>query len=99
MRTAALLGMVIGLLFGGVAHAASIDAVTMFSDGEWVGGGVHRLFTPANGEITVSGSTGDVYVGVSGGAQGDSYSLEFAAPPGRDAGAGRLRQGAASAVP
>jgi RTX calcium-binding nonapeptide repeat (4 copies) len=83
MRKGALLGVVIGLLLPGAAHAASLDAVTMFSDGEWVGGGTNRLFTPANGKITVGGSTGDLYVGVSGGALGDSYSLEFAAPPGQ----------------
>ena len=67
----------------GVARAATATSVVMYSDsGDYIGGGQTRLFTPGTSSITVSGSTSDLTVGVSGGASGDSYGLEFAAPPG-----------------
>ena len=56
----------------------------MFSDGEYIGGGAQRVFHPANGTITIGGSKSQVSVGVSGGTHGDSYPLEFAAPPGHE---------------
>jgi hypothetical protein len=80
---AVLTALGLALVLPSAAHAASVDVVTMFSDGEWVGGGVQRVYTPANGQIAVSGSTSDLSVSVSGGAFGDAYSLEFAAPPGQ----------------
>src|SRR5918996_3016146 len=49
--------------------------VVMYSDGDWVGGGVHRLFHPGNGSVTVSGTPAYLSVGVSGGTFGDSFSL------------------------
>jgi Ca2+-binding RTX toxin-like protein len=66
----------------GAASAASLDHVTMYSDGDYIGGGQQRFYFPGNGEITVGGSTSYLTVGVSGGSLGDAYSLEFAAPPG-----------------
>src|SRR4051812_12725356 len=71
------------------AHAATATSVTMLSDaGDYIGGGVPRLFHPGNGQIVVSGSTEDLTVNVSGGTNGDSYTLEFAAPPGQQLGPG-----------
>jgi len=84
MRTARALALAVVLLgLGpGIAEAAALDHVTMYSDGDYIGGGQQRFYTPGNGQITVGGSTGDLTVGVSGGSLGDAYSLEFAAPPG-----------------
>src|SRR4051812_50058017 len=56
----------------------------MLSDaGDYIGGGQPRVYTPANGQVTVSGGTGAVSVGVSGGSRGDQFTLEFAAPAGQ----------------
>jgi hypothetical protein len=77
-------GVAIALVAPAAAHAAAADAVVMFSDpGDYIGGGAVRLYTPANGTISVSGSTADLTVGVSGGTNGDSFGLEFAAPYGQ----------------
>ncbi len=66
------------------ARAAGTDAVTMFSDqGDSIGGGTHRLYTPLNSTFSLSGSTGCVTVRVSGGPYGDAFTLDFAAPPGQ----------------
>src|SRR4051794_39277467 len=68
-----------------VAHAASVTSVVMYSDaGDYIGGGQHRLYTPASSSITVSGGpNGELDVNVSGGASGDYFTLTFAAPPGQ----------------
>src|SRR4051794_6867728 len=72
------------LLAPGAAHAATATAVTMLSDsGDYIGGGTPRLFHPGNAQITAGGNGGDLTLNVSGGTSGDSYSLEFAAPPGQ----------------
>jgi hypothetical protein len=71
------------LLCPGIAAAATSDAVTMFSDGDYIGGGEQRLYTPANASISVGGSTSYLTVTVSGGTRGDAYDLDFAAPPGQ----------------
>jgi hypothetical protein len=73
------------MLFGPAlaAHAATATSVTMLSDtGDYIGGGVPRLFHPGNAQIAASGNTGDLSLSVSGGTSGDSYTLQFAAPPG-----------------
>lgn len=73
-----------GLLLAAPASAATATSVVMLSDsGDYIGGGIPRVFHPGNAQITVSGSTGYVSVGVSGGSRGDAYHLEFAAPAGR----------------
>ncbi|MDQ5808901.1 MAG: hypothetical protein M3320_09515, partial [Actinomycetota bacterium] len=65
------------------ATASAFSAVTMFSEpGDYIGGGVERIFHPANASISISGTASFFTVGVSGGTRGDSYSLDFAAPPG-----------------
>ena len=65
------------------AHAAPANAVVMYSEsGDYIGGGQNRLFHTGNAQISVSGSTAYLTVNVSGGNFGDSYSLDFAAPPG-----------------
>ncbi len=68
-----------------IASAAGLRTfVTMYSDtGDYIGGGADRLFTPSLGSIKVSGNAGYLTVSVSGGTSGDSYSMTFAAPPGK----------------
>src|SRR3954471_22426710 len=85
MRSVAALAVVLTALAAPAgARAAGTDAVTMLSDqGDYIGGGTHRLYTPLNSTISVSGSTGYVSVRVSGGPHGDSFTLDFAAPPGQ----------------
>src|SRR4051795_3045191 len=79
-----LLAVSLSLALPVFAHAAQVDEVVMFSDpGDYIGGGGVRIYTPANGTVTVSGSTADLTVAVSGGTNGDSYSMEFAAPFGQ----------------
>jgi heat shock protein HslJ len=88
-RVIGLLTIALSLALPAFAHAAGVDEVVMFSDpGDYIGGGGVRIYTPANGSITVSGSTADLTVGVSGGTNGDSYSMEFAAPFGQSLGPG-----------
>jgi hypothetical protein len=56
----------------------------MFSDaGDYIGGGQPRLYHPGNGSVTASSDGSWLSVGVSGGTEGDYFTLEFAAPPGR----------------
>ena len=56
----------------------------MFSDrGDYIGGGQPRLFDSDNAAISVSGSAAYLTVTVSGGTRGDSYRMDFAAPPGQ----------------
>src|SRR5918992_442224 len=82
MRVA--LGVVLASLAAAApAGAASLDAVVMYSDGDYVGQGETRIYHPGNGQIQVGGSTGYLTVGVSGGSLGDSFSMDFAAPPGQ----------------
>src|SRR4051794_39893328 len=83
MRKALALAVALLGLLPGVASAAALDHVTMYSDGDYIGGGQQRFYTPANGRISVSGSTAYLTVSVSGGSGGDEYSLDFAAPPGQ----------------
>src|SRR4051812_45709 len=85
MRRVAALAVVLAALAAPAgARAAGTDAVTMLSDpGDYIGGGTHRLYTPLNSRISVSGTTGYVTVSVSGGPYGDSFTLDFAAPPGQ----------------
>ncbi len=85
-RTLAAAAISIGLLFGlpSVAEAAAATSVVMYSDsGDYIGQGQQRLFTPGNSTINVTGNSGDLYVGVSGGPNGDGMSMEFAAPTGQ----------------
>jgi hypothetical protein len=55
----------------------------MLSDGDWVGGGVQRRFDSTNASISIGGTAAYMSIGVAGGTAGDSYTLEFAAPPGK----------------
>ncbi|MDQ4064505.1 MAG: hypothetical protein M3161_00475 [Actinomycetota bacterium] len=58
--------------------------VTMLSDaGDYIGGGQSRFFHPGNGSVAVAGSRSYLTVSVAGGNLGDSYHMDFAAPPGR----------------
>lgn len=85
MRTGlrvALGAVLASLALAAPAGAASLDAVVMYSDGDYIGQGETRIYHPGNAQIEVGGSTGDLTVGVSGGSLGDSFSLNFAAPPG-----------------
>ena len=58
-------------------------SVTMYSDGEWVGGGAQRFYYPGNGSVSVSGSRAGIWVGVSGGAPPASFGMEFTPPSGK----------------
>ena len=65
------------------ASAAGANGVVMYSEsGDYIGGGQNRVFHSGNAQIGVSGSTAYLTVSVSGGNFGDSYSMDFAAPPG-----------------
>src|SRR3954452_15894206 len=63
--------------------AGAFSEVTMFSEGDYVGGGTQRVFHSGNAQISIAGTPASVNVGVSGGTSGDSYTLQFAAPPGK----------------
>jgi RTX calcium-binding nonapeptide repeat (4 copies) len=79
-----VVAVIAALVLAPAAHAASATSVVMLSDsGDYIGGGVPRLYHPGNAQISVSGSTAYLDVSVSGGNLGDSFDLEFAAPPGR----------------
>jgi hypothetical protein len=85
--------LVAGLLVAAVptssAQVATDSFVTMISEpGDWVGGGQTRFYHPDNASITIGGNAGYVTVSVSGGNLGDSFSFDFAAPPGQE-----LREG------
>jgi hypothetical protein len=64
------------------AQAAVSDTVTMFSEGEYIGGGQMRLYDTQNASISISGDASYLTVHVSGGSLGESFDLDFAAPPG-----------------
>jgi hypothetical protein len=56
----------------------------MYSEsGDYIGGGQNRVYHPGNAKLSVSGNASYLTVGVSGGQFGDSFSLDFAAPPGQ----------------
>src|SRR3954471_13533849 len=85
-RVVGALIVTLGVLLGAPASAdaASTTSVVMYSDaGDYIGGGQHRLYTPGNSSITVSGGSEEVDVNVSGGPSGDYFTLTFAAPPGQ----------------
>jgi len=81
----ALALLVLLLAVPAAAHAATATSVVMYSDaGDYIGGGQQRLYTPGGASITTSGGpAGELYVNVSGGASGDYFTLDFAAPPGQ----------------
>jgi hypothetical protein len=80
---AVALAVVLAGLVPGIASAAALHHVSMFSDhDEYVGAGGQRFYTPATGQIAVRGTPGDLTVSVSGGTFGDAFTLEFAAPRG-----------------
>ena len=58
--------------------------VTMSSDkGDWVGQGIaSRVWEEHSASVTVSGDLSWLTVRVAGGSSGETYRLEFAAPPG-----------------
>lgn len=69
----------------GAAAASAVTDVVMFSDpGDFIGLGHSQLFTAANAAITAhTQAFAIVDVEVNGGPLGDTFSLEFAAPPGQ----------------
>src|SRR3954465_2488444 len=70
--------------FPGVARAGDGDTVVMFSDpGDYIGGGLARLFRAPGAAVTTQLMYGGVDVQVSGGPSGDYFDLTFAAPPGQ----------------
>src|SRR5436853_868592 len=72
------------------AQATPSSFVAMLSDPyDWIGGGGQRLYYPGNATIAIHGNAGDLTVSVSGGALGDSYSMEFAAARGQSLRPGR----------
>jgi hypothetical protein len=69
---------------GAGATSTAVRYVTMFSDpGDWIGGGQPRFYVSGADTVSVAGTAADFTVGVSGGPYGDSFTLEFAAPPGQ----------------
>jgi hypothetical protein len=58
--------------------------VSIYSqNGDSIGQGAPRLFLPSMGEVSVVGDTGYLTVIASGGTSGESWWLDFAAPPGK----------------
>ncbi|HEX2295967.1 MAG TPA: hypothetical protein VHN37_11735 [Actinomycetota bacterium] len=81
-------GLIVSLLpvaeRSAIAGTGRETFVSMISTaGDWVGGGTNRFYHPGNASISVSGSAAYVTVSVSGGAFGDYFDFDFAAPPGR----------------
>ena len=66
---------------GAIVENAS--SVTMVSEGEYIGGSGAREWDSRSGSVTMSGSTGEIQVQVSGGSSGDNFLMTFAAPPGQ----------------
>ena len=58
-------------------------SVTMYTDGEYIGGGSQRFYYPGNGSVVVGGNRTGIGVGVSGGAPSASFSMEFTPPSGK----------------
>jgi hypothetical protein len=87
-RLAPLVALLAGLMLLACAAQARAatglgDVVTMFSErGEYVGAGLEQEFDDANGSVTMSGGDSTVEIKVSGGTAGNSYTMDFAAPPG-----------------
>ena len=86
-RTSVFVAIV--LICAGLSAAAPAAAatrtetsVTMYTDGEWVGGSAQRFYYPGNGSVTVSGNRTGIHVGVSGGAPSASFGMEFTPPSG-----------------
>lgn len=72
------------LLAPGRAAAASPDTVVMYSEGDWVGAGVPRLYVGGRDAVSVRGTPAYLTVYVEGGPYGDYFDLDFAAPPGAE---------------
>jgi RTX calcium-binding nonapeptide repeat (4 copies) len=72
------------LLAPGSAAAAAPDTVVMYSEGDWVGAGVPRLYVGGRDAVSVGGTPAYLTVHVEGGPYGDYFDLDFAAPPGAE---------------
>jgi hypothetical protein len=84
-KTVSWIAVVLAITALPAAAAAPTDTVTMLSDpGDYIGGGVARMYFSDNASITLSGDAEYLTVHVSGGNMGDSFQLVFAAPPGED---------------
>ena len=67
----------------GAASSEPLTFVSMSSeDGDWIGGGQTRLYTPALGSVTVTGTDELITVSVVGGTLGDDYWIQMAPPSG-----------------
>jgi hypothetical protein len=82
LLVAGLVALGLPLLASPAAAASSVrSSVTMYSDpGDYIGGGRAQLFDSNNAQVTANGSRNRVFVGVSGGTAGTSFTLSFAAP-------------------
>ena len=70
---------------GRAASAATTQSayVVMYSDsGDYIGQGTQRFYDASSGVVRVQGTVADLQVSASGGASGDGFGMEFAAPPG-----------------
>lgn len=84
----ALLLAVVAVALGPLpAHAAEAPAtfVTMIGEsGDYISGGAARMYRPGNATITLTGTSKNVQVDVSGGASGDYFTFNFDAPDTQD---------------
>ena len=65
-----------------IAAPAGANSASLFaSPGEFVTGGIPRVYDDTNSTITLTGSTADVTMHIAAG-DGSSFALEFAAKPG-----------------
>lgn len=77
------------------SSASAFSAATMFSEpGDYIGGGVERVYHSGNATLAISGTAASLSVRVSGGNRGDSFNMNFAAPPGETLEAGGIYVGA-----
>ena len=83
------LGLVAPLVPVPTAAAAPLEAyVTMHSEGEYIGGGLSRLFDSATAQVSLAGGTNEINVVAAGGPWSDRFTLSFAAPAGARLGVG-----------
>jgi hypothetical protein len=92
VRRARTIAVVLAVLCGTVAWAAapsqgattlSANSVTMVSEGEYIGGSGAREWDSRSGSVTMSSSTTEIQISVSGGTSGQAFTLTFAAPTGQ----------------
>ena len=83
VRRLALAVVVATAVLGTAPAAHAVDYVVAYSDaGDYIGGGLPRVWTTADSDVRLGGTAAYVSVSASGGPSGISLGFEFAAQPG-----------------